>query len=931
MSAYYPFIIIGLVTGSVYGLAGMGLVLTYKTSGVLNFGYGAVAALGAFFFYFLNTQHHVPWGWAAALTIGIFAPLLGLALEYQFRALAGASDSMKVVGTVGLILIAEGISQLWNPLNAPTFTPFLSQSSALTLLGVEVTWEEVILIAISLAASSVLFWFFRYVRLGVVMRGVVDNSDLVSMSGDDPIRVRRWASIIGAVFAVVAGLMLAPYQPLDAVTLATVVFAAFGAAAAGLFTSLPMTFIGGLAIGIAGALTDKFAATISWIGGLPASLPFLLLLAVLIVTPARRLVQRRPLVQPRVRDTYKAPVRIRLGAGIVVIVFLAVVPSFAGVRLALWSSGLIDIILFLSIGLLVRRAGQISMCQLAFAAVGAASFGHFMDIHGMPWLVALLLASLISVPIGALLAIPAVRVSGVFLALATLGFAILAQDVFYLRGYMFTSSEVGIYDPRPDFSIGSWHLSTDTGFYYLLLLIVILVVVGVTALSSGRLGRLLEAMTDSQQALETQGATTSVLKVIVFCIASFMASLAGALTGMLYHYSVGTYFGPFDSIYLVVIVLVITVGDPWYAIIGAITYTLIPGYIQSASTSAVLLLIFGFISATAVLHSSGGTTPARLRAFLDRLGGVRQPSPETGAPATLVTAPVGVQRKSTPRADVSTPSSNQGGLVVRDLHVHFGGVRAVNGVSVEARPGMITGLIGPNGAGKTTLFNACSGLTRITSGEVLFHGIDVTRERPARRAREGLGRTFQRPDLFNSLTVRQNVAIGREASLGGRNPLSQIIGSRRANQLITSVVDEAMVLTNTTRLANTQVGLLPTGQRRLVELARALAGPFDLFLLDEPSSGLDVQETEQFGQVLKTVVAERGSGIFLVEHDMTLVREICDRVFVVDFGQLIFEGTAEEMQNAEVVRAAYLGDASVTTSMEVSATSEAVEPLKADL
>lgn len=931
MSEYYPFIIIGLVTGGVYGLAGMGLVLTYKTSGILNFGYGAVAALGAFCFYFLNTQHHVPWGWAAFITVGIFAPLLGLVLEYQFRALSGASDSMKVVATVGLILFTEGLGELWNPLNAPTFPSFLPDSTAVKLLGVEVTWEEVILLALCLAASTGLFWFFRSVRLGVVMRGVVDNSDLVSMSGDDPVRVRRWASIIGAVFAVVAGLMLAPYQPLDGITLATVVFAAFGAAALGLFTSLPMTFVGGLLIGVAGAILDKFAATITWIGGLPASLPFLLLLVVLIVTPVRRLTQRRALVQPRVRDTYRAPIRIRLGAGFIAVAFLALVPNIAGARLVLWSGGLIDIILFLSVGLLVRRAGQISLCQLAFAAVGAAAFGHFTEIHGMPWLVAFLLASLIAVPIGALLAIPAVRVSGVFLALATLGFAILAQDVFYLRPYMFGSSAVGIVDPRPDVSILGWHLYSDTGFYYLLLLIVILVVIGVTAISSGRLGRLLEAMTDSQLALETQGATTSVLKVIVFCITSFMASMAGALTGMLYHYSVGTYFTPFNSIYIVVIVLVVTVGDPWYAIIGALTYTIIPGYIQGSTISAILLLVFGIISSTAAFHSSGGTAPAPVRAFLDRLGGRKAGALNIAVAEPYAGSPTSNKEKAARLGGGPEPSTDrQGGLVVRDLHVHFGGVRAVNGVSVEALPGMITGLIGPNGAGKTTLFNACSGLTRVTSGQVYYHGVDVTGEGPARRARRGLGRTFQRPDLFNSLTVRQNIAIGREASLGGRNPLAQIFGSRRASQLIASVVDEALALTNTTRLADTQVGLLPTGQRRLVELARALAGPFDLFLLDEPSSGLDVHETEQFGMVLKAVVAERGCGIFLVEHDMTLVREICDRVFVVDFGQLIFEGTAEEMQESDVVRAAYLGDASVAKS-SVSDTANTVELLEADL
>jgi ABC-type branched-subunit amino acid transport system ATPase component/ABC-type branched-subunit amino acid transport system permease subunit len=925
MNQFYPFIVIGVVTGAAYGLAGIGLVLTYKTSGILNFGYGAVAALGAFCFYFVNTQLNVPWPWAALITVGVFAPLLGLVLEYQARALGGSSETIKVVATVGLILIVEALGELWHPLNEPTFPHFLSQSTAVTMLGVDVTWEEVILFGLCLGASTVLFWFFRSVRLGVVMRGVVDNPDLVSMSGDNPVRVRRWASIIGTMFAVVAGLMLAPDQPLDGITVATVVFAAFGAAAVGFFTSLPLTFAGGLAIGIVGAIMDKYAATLGWIGGLPASLPFLILLGVLIVTPVRRLAQRRLLAQPPVRDTYHAPVRIRIGAGAIVVSLLAIVPIIASSRLVLWSGGLIDIILFLSVGLLVRGAGQISLCQLAFAAVGAASFGHIAAIHGMPWLVAFLLASLIAVPVGALIAIPAVRVSGVFLALATLGLAILAEDVFYVRSYMFGDTAFGIADPRPQVSIGGWHLYTDQGFYYLVLLIVILVVVAVAAVSDGRLGRLLAAMTDSQQALETQGASSTLLKVIVFCIAAFMASMAGALIGMLYQFSVGTYFEPFDSIYIVVIVLVVTVGDPWYAIIGAITYTVIPGYVQGANTNAVLLLIFGFIAATAAFHGRGGTTPVALRALLDRLGGPNRLRPSADPPAPIAPAAPRGDGPAVPALAATTTD----GLVVRDLHVHFGGVRAVNGVSVNAPPGVISGLIGPNGAGKTTLFNACGGLTRPTSGQVFYHGVEMGREGTARRARHGLGRTFQRPDLFNRLTVRQNVAIGREASLGGNNPFAQIFGSRRANQLIASAVDEALALTGTSRLADTQVGLLPIGQRRLVELARVLAGPFDLLLLDEPSSGLDGHETEQFGQVLKTVVAERGCGIFLVEHDMALVREICDYVYVVDFGQLIFEGTAEEMQNSEVVRAAYLGDVSVAATSK-QARPDDIQPREVD-
>jgi ABC-type branched-subunit amino acid transport system ATPase component len=248
-------------------------------------------------------------------------------------------------------------------------------------------------------------------------------------------------------------------------------------------------------------------------------------------------------------------------------------------------------------------------------------------------------------------------------------------------------------------------------------------------------------------------------------------------------------------------------------------------------------------------------------------------------------------------------------LEVRHLSVAFGGVKAVNDLSLKAPMGVITGLVGPNGAGKTTTFNACSGLNRPNSGEVVLHGSDVTHQGAAERARRGLGRTFQRTELFNSLTVRQNIAMGCESAMGGKNPLTQLVGSRSANRTIEAATAEALALTGTGRMADEQVGLLPIGRRRLVELARTLAGPFDLLLLDEPSSGLDGRETEEFGRVLRTVVRDRGYGILLVEHDMSLVRQVCDYVYVLDFGTLIFEGTTQQMHESSDVRAAYLGDA----------------------
>ena len=248
------------------------------------------------------------------------------------------------------------------------------------------------------------------------------------------------------------------------------------------------------------------------------------------------------------------------------------------------------------------------------------------------------------------------------------------------------------------------------------------------------------------------------------------------------------------------------------------------------------------------------------------------------------------------------------GLSIEEVRVAFGGLVAVDGVTLDAPRGRITGLIGPNGAGKTTTFNACSGVLRPSTGHVWLDGEDVTTLPTQARARRGLGRTFQRMELFDSLSVFENVAMGREAGQAGSNPLRQLVASRAERQQARAAATAALEQCGIAHLGTRTVGELPTGQRRLVELARVLAGTFTLLLLDEPSSGLDLDETHAFGAVLKAVVAERGVGILLVEHDMGLVMTTTDHIYVLDFGQLIFEGTPNETQASELVRRAYLGE-----------------------
>ncbi len=917
LQEFLPFIVIGIATGSVYGLAATGLVLTYKTSGIFNFAYGSLAALSVFVFYFLHTEHGMAWPLAGALCLFVLAPLEGLGMELLARTLEPVGATLKVVATVGLLLIVLGIGQLWYGSSSSSFPAFLPVGT-IPVGGVNVGWDQIIVVIVSVVASGVLYYFFRFVRLGAAMRGVVDNPDLVSMTGENPVRVRRWAWIIGMVFASMAGLLLAPSLNLDALVITMLVVQAFGAAAIGYFSSLPLTFAGGLFIGVAGALATKYAVSISWLSGLPAGLPFIILFVVLVVTPKARLAERRVVHSLPVRKSWYAPTRVRLVFGAVVVLALSSVPSFAGANLSIWSNALIDIVLFLSLGLLVRSSGQISLCHLAFAAVGAAAFGHFTGSYHMPWLIALVLASLIAVPVGAIVSIPAIRLSGVFLALATFGFGILLEQMFYTTTFMFGPTTSGIPAPRPDFSIGPWHMATDTGFYYVLLVITLLTVVAIIGIHRGRMGRLLEALSDSPTALETHGATTNVVRVLIFCISATFASLAGALTAVLFHYSVGSNYSSFNSLILVALVVISISGVPWYGLIAAFGYTIIPGYVTISNINTYLEIVFGFFATTYAMQIDRiPTVPHRMRVVLDRWGGrppEHEPTDEEVRSAVLeadraeITAAADDAAVAAAAHLATVAEAAEGpGIEVRNLAVHFGGIRAVENVTLVAPKGRITGLVGPNGAGKTTTFNACSGLIKPTSGQIFLHGDEVTSIGPSGRSRLGLGRTFQRAELFNSLTVRENVVLGREASLAGRNPRTQLMSSRRDNATIDRAVNEAIELTGIGPLAGLQAGLLPAGQRRMVELARALAGPFSMLLLDEPSAGLDGGETQRFGQILQSAVAERGIGILLVEHDMELVRQVCQNIFVLDFGQLIFEGTPEEMLASPTVRAAYLG------------------------
>jgi branched-chain amino acid transport system ATP-binding protein len=265
-------------------------------------------------------------------------------------------------------------------------------------------------------------------------------------------------------------------------------------------------------------------------------------------------------------------------------------------------------------------------------------------------------------------------------------------------------------------------------------------------------------------------------------------------------------------------------------------------------------------------------------------------------------------------------------LDVVEVDVRFGGIHAVQGASIDVGAGYVTGLIGPNGAGKTTLFNVICGLQEPTQGRVVLDAVDITNKKAHARARLGIARTFQRLEVFGSLTARDNVRVAAEIrrrwSRDGSDPQS--------------ITDELLDRVGLGAVAGSRVDALPTGMARLVELARALATRPRVLLLDEPSSGLDEQESDDFAGLLRSLAAD-GLAVLLVEHDVDLVMEVCTRIHVLDFGRIIAVGEPKEIRSDAAVQAAYLGSesgaaesAGPSTATATARTNETGTPSRAE-
>ena len=522
MSNFIAFSIVGIVVGSIYAVTATGLVVTYTTSGIFNFAHGAVGMFMAFLYWELRVNRH--WAAPLALFVVLFvaAPLFGAVIErVLMRNLSADATGPSLVVTLGLLLVILGVSEvIWQP-SRPRQLPEFFRGHHVQLGKVLVSYGEIITVLIAIGVAVGLRLLFYRTRAGMTMRAVVDDRSLTALNGATPGRVSQMSWALGSSLAALAGILIAPKVGMEAVGLTFLVVQGYSAAVVGRLKSLPLTFLGALILGLAFEYIIGYGESLqrnSYLKNLPAVMPTLLLFGALLVLPQVRLRVGRLSAGkiPRVPPRRAALVGFAglVGASVVVANVLS------GSNLRNLDSGLAVSLIMLSLVLLTGYGGQVSLCQYTLAGIGAVLFSQLAH-HGDPLM--LIPVALICGAVGAVVALPALRLQGLYLALATLAFAVLVDQTYF--GHVFGLGSLTVHRLNVGFTV--------TNRDNLVLLAVAFSLLGmlILAIRRGPFGRLLSAMRDSPSACTTLGLDLTTTKLAVFALSAAMAGTAGALYG----------------------------------------------------------------------------------------------------------------------------------------------------------------------------------------------------------------------------------------------------------------------------------------------------------------------------------------------------------------------------------------------------------------
>jgi branched-chain amino acid transport system permease protein len=580
VSVFLSYTVIGITVGAIYAITATGLVITYTTTGIFNFAQGAVGMVAAFSFW----QLWQGWGWNPVLSLAVvllvLAPLLAIGVEFVFmRRLHGASTVRSLMVTLGLLVILVGLATaIWNP-QVQRIVPQFWPGDDVTILGVVINYQQLLTVIVAVAVAVAMRYFFRWFRVGVAMRAVVDDPDLVALAGAKPHRVAQMGWMLGFFFAALAGCLIAPTVAstgLNIDNLTILVVNGYAAAVVGRLRSLPWTFVGAIALGLAGEYSVGYLSQHlpSSLGGqLPELVPVVFLFVALLVVPAARLaaVGRLPVhPPPRVANLRQS----LLGAAVLIVAVAAVSPLLGGSLLAAVATGLTLGIVGLSLVLLTGFAGQVSLCQLTFLGVGAYVMGKVAS-GGGDWL-GLVAAVAVTAGLGTVIALPAIRLRGLYLALATLAFGEAAYFAFFTNTSFFPGFGGSVAVGR--LSLPGVHLVGDRAELIEIAAFFALSAVAVLAVRRSNFGRRLVAMNDSPAAFATLGLNATVTKVAVFALAAGMAGLGGVLYGGETGAIAGndTQLQFLSSLILLLFVAIWGIRTTTGALLGGLSATLLP-------------------------------------------------------------------------------------------------------------------------------------------------------------------------------------------------------------------------------------------------------------------------------------------------------------------------------------------------------------------
>ena len=629
--------IFGLVTASIYAIAASGLVVTYTTSGVFNLAHGAVGMFGAFVYW----QMRFAWNWPAWLALiillGILAPLFGCALErVLMRNLSDATEVTKLAVTIGVLVALVGASLwIWNPQTSRPFTAFYA-GNKVKVIGVPITWDQLITIGIGVVCAIGLRLLLYRTRIGLDMRAVVDNRSLVLLNGGRPARASMLSWAIGSSMACLAGILIAPYLQLAALPLTLLVINAYAAAVIGRLRSLALTAAGAILIGLLQSYAVGYlpTSTVVWLQRIPDTIPIFVLFIALLVLPQQRL---RGGATRRVREAFPVPTfkLALIGSALVIGLALIVGPMLGTQSLYSMSNGFALGIIGLSFVPLVGYAGQISLCQMTYAGIGAVVFAH---ATGSGNLLGLLLAFIVPAVVGAVTALPAIRLRGLYLALAT---AAIAQ---FCDTFVFGLSSITVFGHKiPLFGLGSLpaarpnfpFLDESNNKVYLDVLVAVFcaIGIGIVALRRSRYGRMLLAMRESPAAAAMLGLRLTGLKLSVFSLSAGIAGVGGALLAGLATQFTPDAFSFFQNLPLLLLMMAGGVAMVSGAFFGAVALGLFSA-LGSVST------LFNRISALLPGMVGIGLGEQPNGVVADIAGGLSNLS-RRGQPARSAAAPVG--------------------------------------------------------------------------------------------------------------------------------------------------------------------------------------------------------------------------------------------------------------------------------------------------